>query len=181
MCGPKQRVDEKGVESSDGCCRRLHKNIAAVTNDGLGAKSQSNELKIREECTTFWNRTNACMSPLFRISTDVNSPTQFASRAWPLSDLLSTQQSFFTSQWHGQLESVRVSAHIEASAALNPFGRVAECDQGVHPKIAFNLSRLNARTVVIDSQCFHAKVLVKFDTKCPYCPAAKAKKLRLCW
>uniref|UniRef100_A0A8R1DJ37 C2 domain-containing protein n=1 Tax=Caenorhabditis japonica TaxID=281687 RepID=A0A8R1DJ37_CAEJA len=137
------------------------------------------ELKIREECSTFWNRTNACLSPLFRISTDVNSPTQFASRAWPLSDLLSTQQPFFTSQWHGQLESVRVSAHIEASAALNPFGRVAECDQGVHPKIAFNLSGLNARSVIIDSQCFHAKVLVKFDTKCPYCPAAKANKTEI--
>uniref|UniRef100_A0A8R1HFP7 C2 domain-containing protein n=1 Tax=Caenorhabditis japonica TaxID=281687 RepID=A0A8R1HFP7_CAEJA len=88
----------------------------------------------------------------------------------------STEKTSFTSQWHGSLQSVRVSAQIEGSTALNPFGLIAKCDQGFYPKISFNQSsldvweRLTVRVITIDSQCFSVKILVKLDTECPYCP-----------
>ncbi|CAI2348172.1 unnamed protein product [Caenorhabditis sp. 36 PRJEB53466] len=151
--------------------------LSTVSADQFWLTTVVSDFKVRDQCAVFWNETHSCPSPLLRISTDINQPTQFVSRAWPMRDVLaSTEKPSFISQWHGSLESVRVIAQIEGSSPVNPFGLVAKCDQGFHPSIVFNQSSVNVmetlsvRIIVIESQCFTAKVLVKVDKKCPYCP-----------
>ncbi|KAF1762327.1 hypothetical protein GCK72_010589 [Caenorhabditis remanei] len=146
-------------------------------NDQFWVTSVLTEFKVRDQCAAFWNQSQACSNPSLRISTNINQPTQFASRAWQIQEILnSTGNPTFISQWHGSIDSIRVSVQVEGSNPLNPFGLVAKCDEGFHPKVVFNQSsidvmeRLSTRVVVINSQCFTAKVLLKVDTECPYCP-----------
>lgn len=146
------------------------------SSDQLWLTTVITEFKVRDQCADFWSHSQACPTPLLRISTDINTPTQFASRAWPLSDIVNSTRPSFVSQWHGAIETVRVTAQIEGSNPLNPFGLVAKCDEGRHPKVIFNQSsdnimeRLSTRVIVINSQCFNAKILMKVDNECPYCP-----------
>ncbi|CAL2036249.1 unnamed protein product [Caenorhabditis brenneri] len=154
----------------------LFATLVSTSSDQLWLTTVITEFKVRDQCADFWSQSQACPAPLLRISTDINTPTQFASRAWPLSDIVNSTRPSFVSQWHGAIETVRVTAQIEGSNPLNPFGLVAKCDEGFHPKVIFNQSsanimeRLSTRVILINSQCFNAKVLLKVDNECPYCP-----------
>ncbi|UMM22362.1 hypothetical protein L5515_003614 [Caenorhabditis briggsae] len=151
--------------------------FSMATADQFWVTTVLSEFKVRDQCAEFWSQSSACSTPLVRISTNINQPTQFASRTWKINDTRnSTEIPSFISQWHGSAGSIRVSMQIEGSNPLNPFGLVAKCDEGFHPKVLFNhtsdnvMERLSTRVVSINSQCFTAKVLLKVDTVCPYCP-----------